>query len=156
MYVFDGGKDGVGLVWRHPATAGGQYDAEPVAWLQAGQRADLSLATDVATDGVFWVSRRDGTILRLAGGRAEVLALSGVTPPATSLGAIYTDQATKSLYVIDEPSRRMLRLNKDGVFEGEVSGVIAPGEIARGLWVDERGKRALVLTTQRLALVTPP
>ena len=156
MYVFDGGKDGVGLVWRHPATAGGQYDAEPVAWLQAGQRADLSLASDVATDGVFWVSRRDGTILRLAGGRAEVLALSGVTPPATSLGAIYTDQATKSLYVIDEPSRRMLRLNKDGVFEGEVSGVIAPGEIARGLWVDEAGKRALVLTTQRLALVTPP
>lgn len=156
MYVFDAGKDGVGLVWRHPATAGGQYDAEPVAWLQAGQRADLSLASDVATDGVFWVSRRDGTILRLAGGRAEVLALSGVTPPARSLGAIYTDQATKSLYVIDEPSRRMLRLNKDGAFEGEVSGVIAPGEIARGLWVDEGGKRALVLTTQRLALVTPP
>jgi hypothetical protein len=50
----------------------------------------------------------------------------------------------------------MLRLNKDGVFEGEVSGVIAPGEIARGLWVDEGGKRALVLTSQRLALVTPP
>ncbi len=156
LYVFDGGKDGVGLVWRHPATAGGQYDAEPMAWLQAGQRADLSLASDVAADGVFWVSRRDGTILRLAGGRAEVLALSGVTPPATSLGAIYTDQATKSLYVIDEPSRRLLRLNKDGVFVGEVSGVLAPGEIARGLWVDEIGKRALVLTSQRLALVTPP
>ena len=160
MYVFDvgspvAGQPSAGVVWRHPLTAGGNYDADAVAWLASGQRVDLTLASDVATDGAFWVSRRDGTIVRLAAGKAEVLTLTGGALP-TRLGAIYTDQGTDALYVVDEPSRRLVRIGKDGVIGGYVDAVLSPGEAARGLWVDAEAKMAVVVTTARVALVPLP
>jgi hypothetical protein len=160
LYVFDvgpppSGQPPSGRVWRHALTAGGNYEADAVAWLVPGQQVDLSLASDVATDGAFWVSRRDGTILRMAAGRAAVLDLKGAPLP-TRLGAIYTDQGTQSIYVLDEGSRRLLRIGKDGVIGGGVDTVLAPGEAARGLWVDEDADTAVVVTTARIVVVALP
>jgi hypothetical protein len=160
MYVFDSGASGAsqppaGKVWRHPLTAGGNYDADAVPWLASGQTVDLTLTSDVATDGAFWVSRRDGTILRLASGKAELVELKGGSLP-TRLGAIYTDQGTQSLYVVDESSRRLLRIGKDGGIGADVDAVLAPGEAARGLWVDEDAKMAVVVTTARVVVVPLP
>lgn len=160
MYVFDAGgpvagQPPSGKVWRHPLTAGGNYDADAVAWLAAGQSVDLTLASDVATDGAFWVSRRDGTIVRLAAGRAAVFELKGANLP-TRLGAIYTDQGTRSIYVVDEASRRLIRISKDGVIGSAVDSVLAPGEAARGLWVDEDAGTAVVVTTARVVVVPFP
>ena len=160
MYVFDSGtpvagQPSAGNVWRHPLTAGGNYEADAVAWLAPGQRVDLTLASDVATDGAFWVSRRDGTIVRLAAGKAEVLTLTGGAL-TSRLGAIYTDQGTESLYVVDETSRRLLRIGKDGVIGGFVDAVLSPGEAARGLWVDVDAKSAVVVTTSRVVVVPLP
>ena len=161
LYVFDTGatttgQSPVSRVWRHPLTGGGNYDADAVSWLAPGQTVDLSLASDVATDGAFWVSRRDGSIVRLAGGRAEILELKGQRLP-TRLGAIYTDQGTQSIYVVDEEgSRRLIRIGKDGVLGASVDGVLAQGEAARGLWVDEGKAVAVVVTTGRVVVVPIP
>ncbi len=160
LYVFDAGHVGTGprpsgQVWRHPQTTGGNYESDAVPWLVAGQQVDLTLASDVATDGTFWVSRRDGSIVRLAGGKAEELDIKGDARP-TRLGAIYTDQGTQSIYTVDEGSRRLLRIAKDGVIQGVREAVLAPGEAARGLWVDEGAGIAVVVTTGRVAIVPLP
>gem|GEM_PF-1297457 len=160
MYVFDAGvaatgQGPVGRVWRHPLTAGGNYEGDAVAWLAPGQAVDLTLASDVATDGAFWVSRRDGAIVRLAAGKAEILSLKGASLP-TRLGAIYTDQGTQSLYVVDEVSLRLIRIGKDGTIGPHVDSVLSPGEAVRGLWVDEDARTAVVVTTGRVSVVSLP
>jgi hypothetical protein len=161
LYVFDTGVTVSGqqpnaMVWRHPLTSGGNYDADAVNWLAPGQTVDLTLASDVATDGAFWISRRDGTIVKLAAGRAQVLELKGAGLPSR-LGAIYTDQNTKSLYVVDEEgTRRLIRIGKDGVIGPYVESVLSQGEAARGLWVDEAEKIAVIATTGRVVVVPLP
>ena len=159
MYVFDAGMASTaapsGRVWRHPLTAGGNYEGDPVAWLAAGQTIDLTLASDVATDGAFWVSRRDGVIVRLSAGKADILSLKGAPMP-TRLGAIYTDQGTQSLYVVDEASLRLIRIGKDGTIGPGIDSVLSPGEAVRGLWVDEDARTAVVVTTTRVAVVSLP
>ncbi len=159
MYVFDAGMASTaapsGRVWRHPLTAGGNYEGDPVAWLAAGQTIDLTLASDVATDGAFWVSRRDGVIVRLSAGKADILSLKGAPMP-TRLGAIYTDQGTQSLYVVDEASLRLIRIGKDGTIGPGIDSVLSPGEAVRGLWVDEDARTAVVVTTARVAVVSLP
>jgi hypothetical protein len=151
LYVLDGGVTGSsGQIWRYTPGAGGAYDAAPQAWLQSDAGVSLAGATSLAIDGLIWVGRADGTVLKLNAGRAEPFAPAGLDAPVAVVGAIYTERGFASLYLVDSAARRLLRLAKDGRFETQVTEVFGIGEHVRGLWVDESSGRALILTDQRL------
>ena len=151
LYVLDGGAPGAGgQIWRHAAGAAGGFDGEAQAWLQQGDVVSLDGVTGMAVDGSIWLSRSDGAVLKLSGGRLEPFTPRGLDTPLTNAGAVYTERAFQSLYVLDGAARRLLRLTKDGQLESQVAEVLSPGEFPRGLWVDEPGRRALILTDRRL------
>jgi hypothetical protein len=154
LYVLDTGGDGPPQIWRYPGTGDGGYDAPPQAWLQSPAGVPLGDATGMAIDGAIWISRRNGEVLRLAGGRPEAFAPSGLEQPITSAGAVHTERDYRSLYVVDAALRRLVQLRKDGQFERQVADVFPPGEEPRALWVDEPAGRALVLTDRRLQEVS--
>jgi hypothetical protein len=52
--------------------------------------------------------------------------------------------------------RRLVQLAKDGRFERQITDVVPNGEQPVGLWVDEAGGRALILTESRLQAVQFP
>ena len=151
LYVLDAGSPGSGgQIWRHTAGAGGGFDGEAQAWLAPNAGVTLDGATAMAIDGAIWVSRDDGSVLRLAAGRPEPFEPRGVERPIRTAGAVYTDRALAAVYVLDAAERRLLKLAKTGQLEAAVPDVIPIGEHVRGLWVEEAGRRALVLTDRRL------
>jgi hypothetical protein len=153
LYVLDSGGDGSPQIWRHPGTVDGGFDA-PQAWLQTPSAVPLGDATAMAIDGAIWITRRNGEILRLAGGRSEPFALTGLEQPISAAGAVHTERDYRSVYVLDTALRRVVQLRKDGQFERQVLNVFPTGEVARALWVDEPAGRALVLTERRLQEVS--
>ena len=151
LYVLDAGAPGAsGQIWRHAAGASGGYDGEAQAWLQPGDGISLDGVTGMAVDGSIWLSRSDGTVLKLGAGRLEPFTPRGLDTPLTNAAAVYTERPFQSLYVLDGAARRLLRLTKGGEFESQVMEVVPVGDQARGLWVDEPGRRALILTDRRL------
>ncbi|HET7772075.1 MAG TPA: hypothetical protein VFN74_25100, partial [Chloroflexota bacterium] len=151
LYVLDAGSAGsAGQIWRHAAGAGGGFDGDAQAWLLPSAAVNLDGATAMAIDGAIWISRNDGQVLRLFGGRPEPYEPRGLDVPIRVAGAVYTDVALGAVYVLDSAERRLLKLAKTGQLEQSVPDAIPLGEHARGLWVDETGRRALVLTDRRL------
>ncbi|MGH2355374.1 MAG: hypothetical protein ACRDJN_27510, partial [Chloroflexota bacterium] len=155
LYILDAGDAAsAGQIWRIPGTGNGGYDAEPQAWLRPDSGVSLHGAIGFAIDGAIWVTRDDGSVLRLAGGRREPFQPAELETPILSAGPIYTAPDYRSVYVVDAAARRVVQLAKSGPFERQVREVFPAGEHPRGLWVDEATGRALVLTDQRLQEVT--
>jgi hypothetical protein len=151
LYVLDPGAN---QIWRHDANAAGDFPAEPLAWLQPGNAGALDGASGMAIDGAIWIIRTDGTIVRLNAGKREPFETAGLPSPIGAGGAIYTEAEYKALYVVDAANRRLVQIGKDGQFQREVPNVYPDGETPRGLWVDEPGGRALILTTGRVQEVS--
>jgi hypothetical protein len=150
LYVLDAGETGsTPQLWRYPPTAGGAYDAPPQPWVQ-GDSAFLRSATGLAVDGAIWISRDDGAIVRLMGGRPEPFAATSMPSPIEHAAAVATAPAFRSLYILDSGARRLVQLSKSGAFEAEVADVALPDDPFRGLWVEEGAGLAYVLTQQRL------
>lgn len=152
LYILDAGESGggaTGQVWRYTPSAGGGYDAPPQGWV-LGDTAFLRSATGFAVDGAIWISRDDGAIVRLIGGRPEPFAAAGLPAPIEHAAAVATAPAFRSLYVLDSGARRLVQLSKAGAFEAEVADVALPEDAVRGLWVEEAAGLAYVLTQQRL------
>jgi hypothetical protein len=155
LYVLDaGGSGSPGQIWRHPGTAGGGFDGEPVAWVPPGAGVSLAEARGFAIDGSIWVAAGDQGILRLSAGRRQPFQPSGLDAPLLSAGAIYTEAGFRSVYVVDAAARRLVQLSKDGAFERQVTEVFPIGEHPRGLWVEEGSSRAVILTDRRLQEVS--
>ncbi|HEV2124487.1 MAG TPA: hypothetical protein VGW38_17170, partial [Chloroflexota bacterium] len=151
LYVLDAGSpEGVGQIWRHNGDADGGFGAGAQPWLQATSPVVSSDATGFAIDGDIWLSKADGTVIKLTNGRADPLKLTGLETPIQVAGAVYTQREFRSLYVLDAAARRLVRFAKDGRYESQVAEVFPAGEHPRGLWVDEPNGRALILTDVRL------
>ncbi|MGI8423232.1 MAG: hypothetical protein ACR2NO_03830 [Chloroflexota bacterium] len=151
LYVLDVGVSGSGgQIWRHGAGASGGFDGDAQAWVALNAGVNLENATSFAIDGAIWVARSDGAVLRLSAGRPEPFELRGINVPILTASAVYADRALASVYVVDGAARRILKATKSGQFEAETPDVFPIGEHAYGLWVDETGLRALVLTDRRL------
>jgi hypothetical protein len=150
LYVLDAGEGPApGQIWRYLPSADGAYDTSPQPWLQADS-ALLRGATSFAIDGAIWVGREDGAVLRLLAGRQEPFTPSQLDTPVAFAAAVFTAADYRSLYVFDSGVRRLLQFARGGQLEREVRDVTMAGDPFRGLWVDEAGNRALVLTEQRL------
>jgi hypothetical protein len=156
LYVLDTGTAAArGQVWRYPQGANGAYEAGRQPWV-LGDPAFLRNATGLAADGDLWISRDDGTIVHLVAGRTEPFAAARLDAPIGRAAAVATAPGYRSLYILDEGGRRLVRLSKAGLFEAQVPDVAREGEAALGLWVDEGTGRAFVLTDRRLQEVPLP
>jgi hypothetical protein len=150
LYVLDAGEGAAaGQIWRYLPSADGAYDTSPQPWLQT-DGVLLRGATSFAIDGAIWVGREDGAVLRLLAGRQEPFTPSLLAAPVSFAAAVFTAAGYRSIYVFDAGARRLLRLTRGGQLEREVRDVTLAGDPFRGLWVDEAGNRALLLTEQRL------
>ena len=99
-----------GQVYKHQRTASG-FDGGS-AWIISG----VSSVTDgiaLTIDGYLWILKSDGSILRYLAGKETDWKVGVVEPSLLSAKDIWTDEASKYLYVLDAAGKRVVVFDKD-------------------------------------------
>ncbi|MDO8451461.1 MAG: hypothetical protein Q7S76_01195, partial [bacterium] len=111
LYLLDTQKS---RIWKYVATADGFSDRRE--YLNPDTLPDLSKGTTLSIDGTVWISTRDGKILRFIQGQESTFLVQGVEPPLGTDLLLFTDDVSTNLYVYDPLVRRIVVLDKDGVY----------------------------------------
>ena len=143
LYLLDSGAS---RIWKYVATENGFSKISE--YLNPDIFVDFSGATSMAVDGTVWVGTSDGKILRFVGGRQETFAPQGVDPAFSASLTIYTSDEEKNLYVLDASNKRVVMLNKEGVYLGQYTW--QDDFVPTQLVVSEIQKKILLLGSGKL------
>lgn len=143
LYLLDTAKS---RIWKYIATDFGF--SETREYLNPDTLPDFSLATGMAVDGGVWVGTRDGKVLHFVGGKEESFTPRGVEPSFGKTLVVTTTEEEKNLYVLDSDNKRVVVLNKDGVYLAQYvwTGALTPTQIV----VSEKLKLTLLLADGKL------
>lgn len=145
QYLLDSAK---GRIWKYVAV-GKVSDAsfsERREYLNPDAFPDLSRATSMAIDGSIWVGTTDGNILRFTQGKENPLVTQGVEPAFSGTLLVYTSDDTEAVYVLEPQAKRVVMLDKEGMYMGQYQWdvdikptAIAVSEEAKLLFLLARG-----------------
>ncbi len=141
LYTLDPGNNSI---QRHSLTLGGF--SKPSNWLNS--EADLSGAVDLAIDGSVYVLTNDGRVLKFLRGNQEEFALGEMTTPLNSPMAIYTDENSSNLYILDPKNNRLVVFNKDGQMKNQYLSETFTD--LRGMAIDETSDKAYLLNGTKI------
>lgn len=143
LYLLD---TGASRIWKYVATDSGFSKLSE--YLNPDTFVDLSKATNMAIDGTVWIGTSDGKILRFIQGRQETFVPQGVEPAFTGSLVVYTSDEAKNLYVLDSTNKRVVILDKDGVYLGQYvwQGDLMPTQLV----VSEARRKILILAGGKL------
>jgi hypothetical protein len=144
--------DGKGMIWRYPrAETGLPAQAgfgSKQKWFGSGVAPDLSEVVSMGIDGSIWLLREDGKILKFTRGAPDTFGYSGLDKEMDRPQAIFIDEATENLYLLDRGNSRILVLAKSGEYQGQY---LWPGmSQATDLVVSEAEKKILLLVNDKV------
>lgn len=114
LYLLDSGAS---RIWKYIAAENGFSNLSE--YLNPDTFVDLSGATSMAIDGAVWVGTSDGNILRFVQGRQETFSPQGVDPAFAGRVLVYASDSTKNLYVLEPAAKRVVVLDKEGMYLGQ-------------------------------------
>ncbi|MFC2015907.1 hypothetical protein ACFLUM_03135 [Chloroflexota bacterium] len=151
-----------GKIWRYAPTPDG-YSSPPDDWLET--ETDLLGAVDMAIGNSIYLLYGDGRLAKFTTGSPDTFDVSGWNEPLRSPSALYTrpPEDVKWLWVADRGNSRIVKSGKDGEFKEQFRQADEQAAEAEdvlgavtGLFVDEIGGRAFVLSGQKLYLLILP
>ena len=108
LYLLDASN---GQIYRYTKTDEGFGSASN--WLK-DKEPGLAQAKSLAVDGSVYILFGDGRILKFENGKNVEFKLDVIDPPFIAPTRIKTDEASKYLYVLDPPARRLAVFDKNG------------------------------------------
>ncbi|MBI4065052.1 hypothetical protein HY409_01655 [Candidatus Gottesmanbacteria bacterium] len=123
LYLLDTQKS---RIWKYIATdkatpAGGQGFSDLREYLNPDTILDLTQATGMAIDGSVWIGTTDGKIVRFTQGKENTFFAQGVEPDLGKDLTVYTSDETKNVYILDRQNKRIVVLDKDGLYQAQYS-----------------------------------
>lgn len=149
LYLLDTAKS---RIWKYVATgesqpAGRQGFSEIYEYLNPDTLPDLSRATSMVIDGSVWLGTSGGTILRFTSGKENSFVPQGVDTPLGNRLVVHTSDEMKTVYVLDVEHKRVVVLDKDGMYMAQyawesafVPTALAVSETSRKLFLLADGK----------------
>lgn len=143
LYLLDTAKS---RIWKYVATDIGF--SETREYLNPDTLPDFTRATGMVIDGGVWVGTKDGRILRFLQGKEQTFAPQGVEPVLGKTLVVTTTEESKNLYVLDGDNKRVVVLDKDGIYLSQYvwTGALTPTQIV----VSEKLKLILLLADGKL------
>jgi len=143
FYILDKGNE---QIWRHPGIRGGFLEGEP--WLGGGFSINMSDVVSWAIDGSIWTINSEGEFNVYSLGAPVKFSVDGNSMPFSRVSALYTDENSKYVYVLDQGNARVSVIKKTGEYVGEY---VAPElSHATDLVVDEESVLLLFLSDKKL------
>ncbi|MEK7543605.1 MAG: hypothetical protein AAB557_01960 [Patescibacteria group bacterium] len=143
LYLLDTGKS---RIWKYVATEKGFSEIRE--YLNPDTLPDLSQGTGMAADGGIWVGTGDRRIIHFVQGKEETFAPRGVEPSLGKTLVVATTEEDKLLYVLDSDNKRVVVLDKEGVYQAQY--VWAGSMVPNQLFVSEKLKRILLLADGKI------
>ncbi len=137
VYVLDEVKK---TIWKIMPLEKGY--AKPVSYLGQGQTISLAQPVSLAIDGSVWVLG-DNQIRLYTKGKPEEFFLTGLDQPLVEATAIFTNEESQFLYLLDQAGERVVVFDKKGVYHSEYrwSGLKGVSDLV----VLEKAKKMLLL-----------
>ncbi|MDP3998345.1 MAG: hypothetical protein Q8P89_01915 [bacterium] len=134
-----------GQIWKY--TAGESGFSAKRSYLASDIKPDFSQVKDMAIDGSVWILS-PGAVSKFTQGRPDSFIISGLESEFGQPQAIFTDEQSKNLYLLDSQSKRVLVLAKDGVYQAQYEAE----EISqvRDLVVSEKEKKIFLLAGSKV------
>ncbi len=147
LYLLDREKS---RIWKYVATENGF--SERREYLNPDTLPDLSKATGMAIDGSVWVGTPDGKIVRFVQGRDVTFLPKGVEPAFGGDLFVYTSDSAKNAYVLDRVNKRIVVLDKDGLYLAQYvwEGSLIPTQMV----VSEAQRKILLLAEGKIYALT--
>lgn len=143
LYLLDSGAS---RIWKYVATDSGFSKINE--YLNPDVFVDLSGATSLAIDGAVWIGTSEGQIIRFVQGRQETFVPQGVDPAIAGRVVVYASDATNNLYILEPAAKRVVVLDKEGMYLGQY---VWQGEIVpTALVTSEEQKKILLLAAGRV------
>ncbi len=92
---------------------------EKKEWLSQDLELDLTNSFSWSIDGSIWVLVSDGEILKFSSGYRQSFKPSGVYPEISNPKQIFTNEATKYLYILEPEKKRIIVLDKSGEYKAQ-------------------------------------
>ena len=129
------------------------YTSPPTAYLNPALGVDLTGAVDMAVDGNLYVLFANGEVAKFYEGERVPFTMNGLPSPMRSPTAIFVSgeqepDAEGHVYVADTGNQRVVQLDKDGNYIRQLKAKLDGQEMEglRGLWVDEKTERLLLVS----------
>ena len=153
------------LLWAKPGqiskwSAGG-YSNPPSDWLSAAAGNEIRSRNPLgmAIDGTIHLLLVDGRITTLAAGEVKSTVALPVWPTISSPLALFTSEASTSIYLVEKADKRIIRVDKTtGALQGQLKAPIGDSTFdnLRNIYVDEAAGKLYVLSGKKLYLATLP
>lgn len=128
-------------IWKYVETDTGF--SEMREYLNPDTFVDVSKATSMAIDGSIWVGTQDGTVLRFTQGKENPIILRELEPELGKPIALYTNDESNYLYILDNANKRVVIFDKEGNY---VAQYVWEADIAvTEFVVSQSQKRVLLL-----------
>lgn len=143
LYLLDTGKS---RIWKYVATEKGFSELRE--YLNPDTLPDFSSVTNMAIDGSVWLGTTAGKILRFTLGKENTYLPQGVAPPFGDNLMAATSDTVKHLYVLDQNNKRVVVLDKDGMYLAQYvwESEFKPSQII----VSEKLKKILLLAEGKI------
>ena len=102
-------------------------------------------------DGAIWVLMKSGKVQKFSSGLSENFELSGVFPGISDPIAIYTNEESEYIYILESAKSRIVVVSKEGEFKAQY--IADEINLAKGLAAFEKEKKLILLFEDRLASV---
>ncbi len=117
-------------------------------WFSDNVSEDLLTAKQWIIDGTIWVLKEDGVIKRFSNGNSFPFSLYGVVPVVNHPTALYTNESSENLYVLDAENTRIGVFTKGGEF---ITQYVGEGlKDGKFIVVSEKDKKAFVITNDKV------
>ncbi len=115
IYVFNPEKRNI---YRYTETKGTYSD--PIGWLQDPLGVPFTSVTSMSIDGDLWLTTKEGEIKKFSSGKKVPFTLTGLSENFTTPITMTTTNTGTQLYVLEPQKKRLVILDKNGVFLREV------------------------------------
>lgn len=141
LYLLD---SAAGQIKKYGASASGYFP--PQDYLEEAD--DFSDGVDLAIDGLIYVLKEKGTVLKYLQGKKELFQVSGLDKNLAKTTACYTDPEVDDFYILDQENKRIVVLEKTGEYKAQyLTEVLAE---AQDFVVDEENKKIYVLVGSKV------
>ena len=117
-------------------------------WLKDKNLA-LSDAFDITIDGDIFITKNNGSIIKLTSGLPQNFSVFGIDPAINSPAKIWTYTDVPYLYVLEPAQKRLMVFEKDGHFVGQYTSDSL--QLPTGFSVDHTSKIVYLLDGQKIS-----